>query len=452
MPENTPTPGADTVIDPAQNNAEVAAKQKAQDIAGQSTVTGEFGDAIDALDKLAAKVPKKEAAPDPKVVEPKPDTSAKPDAKPDTSAKPDDKPTKPEEKTVQPGPDPKELEKAEAYFKDSPKLPPNASPKSSEAFSSIKLKAAKEISDREQQIADLKKKLEESKNPSKEILEQQKELEELRQWRAKLDVEFDPKFKDYDKSIEQQREFIYAQLAKNPAFTPEILAQIKKYGGPDKVLMAPLLESAKDPTLQRLVEAKMADIEMAKYNKEQAIKAAKENVGQYVKERQEAQTKAAAEHARATTVELTNLLDKLDWYAEKSADDKADEATKKEIAEHNSFVAKLRGEVAAAIQDDSPQMKAILVTGMAQLFNLQRRVPVLESKLAAAEKELTETKAKWEAVKNASRSRLNESAAPSSGIPQPKTGPDVNARASDALDDIARKIMEEKQARAASGQ
>lgn len=429
------------VLDSAKNNAEVAAKQRAQDISGQSTVTGEFGEATDALDKLAAQVAEK-----PALVEPKPDKS------PDPASKEVVPPAKSPDPASKPAADPELSKRADEFFKDSPKLPPNASPKSSEAFSSIKLKAAQEISAREQEIETLRKQIEEAKKPSAEILEKEKELEDLRQWRAKVDVDFDPKFKEHDSGIAKQREFIYAQLAKSPSVTPEIIEQIKKYGGPDMINLTKLFASIEDPTLQRMVESKVADIEMAKYNKEQAIKAAKENIGQYVKERQEASTKAVTAQSQAVVANLSNMLDKLEWYAEKKAPADADAAAKKEVEEHNEFIKTLKPQVLEAINDNTPEMKAVLVTGMAQLFNLQRRVPILESKLTASEKALAEVTAKWEAIRQSSRSRLNESAAPSGGIPaQQRSGIDVNMRASDAIDDIARKIMEQR-SQAAAGQ
>lgn len=443
MADNTtPTPKPGEMIDPAKHNAEIAAKVAQQDISGKSTVTGEFGEATDALDKLAAQVKPKEAPP----VEP-----AKP-AKPDvTTAAPVPDPEAVKKAAEEAKRSAEELKRADEFFKDSPKLPPNASPKSSEAFSSIKLKAAQEISAREQEIEKLKKQIEDAKKPSPEILEKEKELEDLRLWRAKVDVEYDPKFKGHDKGIEQQREFIYAQLSKNTAFTPEIIEQIKKYGGPDMVNMSKLFELAKDPTLQRLVESKLADIEMAKYNKDQAIKAAKENISQYIKEREEAQTKAVTAHAQAVTAHLSQYLDKLEWYSERQLPKDADEATKKEIESHNEFIKTLKPQVMEAISDNTPEMKAVLVTGMAQLFKLQREVPALKTELEATKKSLAEITAKWEAVKNSSRSRLNESAAPSGGITPPKADVDVNTRASDALDTLAKQVME-KRAQAAAGQ
>jgi hypothetical protein len=438
--QEAPTNQPEVIVDPAKHNAEIAAKVKDQDISGHSTATGQFEDARESLDKLAELVSAKKAEVKPAVGTPpaevKPAAGTPPaEVKPAAGTPPAE---------VTPVDDPELVKKADTIFKDAPKLPPNASPKSAEAFSTVKVRAAQEISAREQEIERLKKQLEESGKPTPEALEHAKELEELRSWRAKVDVDFDPKFKEFDKSIEQTREFIYAQLQKNPAVTPEIIEQIKKYGGPDQIILTKLFEAIKDPTLQRLVEAKVSDIELAKYNREQAIKTTKENLGQYVKERQEAQSKAVVAQAQATTAELTGMLDRLEWFADQTPDEKADEAAKKHATEHNEFIKKLRGEIAVAVKDDSPQMRAILITGMAQLFKLQREMPAVKSELEATKKSLADITAKWDAMKNASRSRLNESAAPTSGIPPARKDVDINQRTEDAVDTIARQVMEER--------
>jgi hypothetical protein len=415
---------------PAAHNAQIAQQVKSQDIMGQSTATGEFGEATDALDKLAAQVKPAEAVP-----APKPDVA--PAAKPAAPA-PD------AAEIAQAAENEKHLKRAGELFKDSPALPPNASPKSAEAFSSIKIRAAQEISARDQKIEEMVKQIEDAKKPAPEQLQREKELEEHRQWRLKMDVDFDPKFKEFDKSIGQQREFIYAQLAKSPAVTPEVIEQIKKIGGPDKVNLSKLFEAIKDPTLQRLVESKVADIEMAKYNKEQAVTAAKGNLSKYLEERQQqlAQETSAARHTTVSSLE--GMLGKLDWFSERKLEASADETAKKEAEEHNKFLTDLKGQLSAAVQDETPEMRAILLTGMAQLFHLQRRVPALEARAAAAEKELGEVKVKWDAVRNSSRSRLQESQAPAGGIPAQKTGTNFNERASDALDNIARQVMEQR--------
>jgi len=342
---------------------------------------------------------------------------------------------------------------AEKIFKDSPGLPPNASPKSAESFAAIKTKAAQDIVQRDAEIERLKKENAELTERTKQPIPDSvtKELEDHRNWRAKLDVDADPKFKAFDKTVEEAREFVYAQLKKSPVVTPAILDEIKKYGGPDKVNLSKLFEAIKDPTIQRLVESKVADIEQAHYNKEQAIKATKDNISQYLEERTKQTQAAMTQHNTATKARVQELSTALEWLKPKTAEANADDAAKKSVEEHNAFIADTQNQLAAALQDDSAEMRAILLIGMAQLFNLQREHKISTDRLATTEKELKETKEKWEKVKNSSISRLRESGATTTAaVQKPKSiAEQTTLSAGDALDAIAKQVMEKKTAVAA---
>jgi uncharacterized membrane protein len=240
-------------------------------------------------------------------------------------------------------------------------------------------------------------------------------------------------------------------LKKSTVVTDAIIEEIKKHGGPDRVNFSKLFEAIKDPVIQRLVEAKVADIELIKHNKDAAIKAAKDNIAQYMDERSKQVQANAQQHNTATKTRVTELSSALEWLKPKTAEANADAAAKKTVEEHNAFVNEVQQQLGAALQDDSAEMRAILLIGMAQLFNLQRENKGTVAKLAAVEKELAETKEKWEKVKNASTSRLRESAAPASGgAPKPKTVAELATQnTGDALDAIAKQVMEKRQAAAA---
>lgn len=339
--------------------------------------------------------------------------------------------------------------KAEEYFKDSPKLPAGASVKSSDAFSAVKIKAAQEIAAREQQLEEFKQKLADAEaklqaGPDPEVL---KELEDHRAWRAKLDVDADPKFKEFDKAVSSSQEFIYAQLLKSPAITKETIDQIKKYGGPENVNLEKIFAAVKDPTLQRLVEAKISDIEMAKFNKEQAVKTAKENITQYVAEQQKNYETNVTAHNTATQKEFSGLTNKLPWYTEKPVDPKADEPTRKAATEHNKFVADTKAQLDQALRDDSPQMRAIMLAGMAQLLYLQRVREGEKTRTTALEKELADANAKLAKFNNAAGAgRLRETGAPP-GAPAPKPRSEKDnftMTAGESLDNLARQVMEER--------
>lgn len=419
--------------DPASHNAEIARKLAEQDAAGHSTAAkpGEFEEATTALDKLAA------AVPDPNAPKPGDDPAVKAAAE----KKAAEDAAAAEAKKAEDAKLAEAAKKAEDVFKNVPELPQGTSPKASESFAAIKARAAQEISARDTQISDLNKQLAEltqrASTPTTEQIAKEKELEDLRIWRAKMDVDFDPKFKEFDSKVLQDQEFIYAQLRKSPAVTEAVIDEIKKYGGPEKTNLSRLFEQMKDPTLQRIVESKISDITMAQYQKDQALSATKQNVSQYLKERETAFRNAVTAHTTATQSELNRMLGALDWFKEKAED-----------KEHTTFLENVKSQIAEALKDDSPQMRAILLTGFAQMCRLQEQQKSLTTRAETAEKELAAITEKYSKVKNASTSRLRESAAPPSGaLPQPKPANVFTTPVADALDTLAKQVMDQRAAK-----
>lgn len=471
------TPNKPGFPDVTKNNEEIARKVAEQDAAGHSTVmtAKDLEDTSSALDKLAAAHDKKVAdekaakGEEPEVVEgdkkdegtpPAPAPDKKDEGTPPTPDKKDEgtppvQPT-PEEIAKQKADEEAKAEaqkKADEFFKDSPKLPPGASHKSSEAFSSIKIKAAQEISAREQAIEALKKEKAELEERVKNVPapESLKELEELRQWRAKLDVEASPRFQEFDKKVASSREFIYAQLKRSPSITPEIIEQIKKYGGPDMVNMDKILAAVEDPATKRIIESRLADIEMEKFNKEKAVNETKENITKYLDEQKQNFAKSATAHNEATKAQFTEYTSKLPWMKEVAVDEKADANAKKAAEAHNAFVKNVKGQLDTALNDDSPDMRAILLTGMAQLLYTQKVLDARTAELAATKKSLDEVNAAMEKIKK-SGTRLRETSAPPNGgaAPKPKTD-NFHSRPGDALDAIAQQVAEERARKAAAG-
>jgi|SRR5712664_26330 len=452
MPENIPAHVPDPLappMDPSTHNADIAAKQAAQDISGKSMAPVEakgVSDSLDALLKVAEADAKKAPAADaPPVVDQTPAEKAAADkAALDASA--EAAKTKAAADAVQ--------ARADAMFKDTPGLPPNASPKSAEAFSSVKRQAAQDIIARDEQITALKKQLadaaEKLKNPVPAEVE--KELADHRAWRAKLDIDADPKFQSFDKTISESQEFIYAQLKKSPLIPDDVIAAIKKHGGPENVKMENIFKSINDPTIQRIVETKIAEIEQTKWSKEQAIKSAKENIAGYVEARQKEWQQAASSHQQATEQYWQQYSKGLTWLTPKELDPKLTPEEKKAVEEDNAFVTKVVQEIADAKNDDSPSMRAILLAGYAQLSHLQRTSAATEVKLKTAETNLAAANSLIERLKKAGASRLGGGAAPG-GAPKvdPKPADQFTQRAGDALDKIAQQVTEENARVAASG-
>jgi hypothetical protein len=424
-----------------EHNAAVIAQQAAQDISGKSNASkpGDFEEANTALDKLVAQAEKASVAP-----APDPEAEAKKAAAEAEAQK------AAAEAEAQKAKEAEARKAADDFFKEQPQLPEESKPKSREAFDAIKAKAVQEIQAREAQIETLTKKISELEQrintPSTEQMEKDKQLEEMKLWRAKLDVDFDPKFKHFDHQINEARDFIYAQLKQNPVVTPELLEKIKAFGGPENTTMTKLFEAANDPALQRIVESKVADIKMLQYQREQALKSTKDNVADYLKERESAFTKAASAHTENTQNSLNQMLHTFEWMKEKPAG--TDDASKKAATEYNTFLTELKGELADALRDDSPQMRAILMAGYAKMRNLQRVSDTQATEITTLKTQLQEANTKLEGIKKSATTRLRESGASATGLPAtPKASSQFTTPATDALDSLARQVMEERAAK-----
>lgn len=419
-------------------------------VAAQGTPKpAELQEATHALDEIAQSMSKEKeaAAAAAPVVEEKPPAQA-PAPAPDAAA---EAAAKAEQERVE------LLKKSEDLFKGSPGLPPGASSKSTEAFATVKINAAREIAARDKQLEEARAKVAEleakaNQGPDPEV---QRELEDHRTFRARLDVEADPKFKEFDKQVATSQEFIYAQLRKSPNLPAGTIEKIKEYGGPENVNLEKIFATLKDPTTQRIIESKISDIEMAKFSKEEAIKSKKANIVQYVEERRKANEDNATAHNSNTEKEYSELSKRLTWLAPRAVDPKADEATRKATEEHNAFVADTKRHLSEALRDDSPKMRAIMIAGMAQLLHIQRvrdiektqqaaEKKASDEKFAALIKERDEIKATLDKFTNASVGRLREGgAAPGARTEKPAVV-NYETRTVDALDSIAVQVMQER--------
>jgi hypothetical protein len=450
----------------AAHNAEIIQKQAAQDISGGSTspdLSLPSGGALDNLRNAAIAQKKAEAgdegvAPAVPEVVPAAAPAAAPEAAAPAAAAPSVTPAADalakakadadaklaEEKTRQ-------LEEtrkqADELFKGVASLPPNASPKSSEAFAAVKMKAAEEISKLQAKVEELAKVKQELEVKAATPLtdEVKKELETLREFRARLDVETDPKWKQFDNDIAKHNEFIYAQLGK-ANLPATVIEDIKKYGGPANVNMEKILAAVTDPTSKRIIEAKLADIEMIGYSKEQAISKAKEDVKKYQEERAKEWEASATQHNTATKASLDALTSKIAWLNKVPVE--GDEAAKKAAEAHNTYAEAMRKELEVAAGDDSAEMRATLLIGMANLFRLQTAYDI-ESKAhtqlkESHKKEVDELTATVARLKAAGTNRLRTSTAPAGGAPAPTT-PSLTESAGDALDRLRAQKMREQQ-------
>ncbi len=307
--------------------------------------------------------------------------------------------------------------------------PPNVKPKTVEAFTQIKALAKKAVTAAEKRALAAEaraKELEDASKAQKALTpETEKELEELRTFRKSLDVEADPQFKEFDTKVAENEAAILSRL-KDAGASEELLAKVKEIGVADVDWDS--LASKLPPSVRRVIDAKLVENENFKDAKKQAVAKAKANADEFFKTRTEAQTKQAEARLEQTKQNLDKYIPQMAWLATKPVPVDAKPEEKTALEAHNKLVAETKQDIAQALQDDSPEMRAILVLGYAQLKEARRDLTTvqataaaekkaLEAKVTAAEERATKAEEFAKRIKGASTSRIQSSAPPTTAAP-----------------------------------
>ncbi len=295
---------------------------------------------------------------------------------------------------------------------DAVTLPPYTKPKAAEAFATVKTLALAQVEEARKEVEALKLKLKEAEEKAAKVgtlpPDTEKELAELRDFRAKLDVEADPKFKEWDTKVSENVEAIYAKL-KAVGTTDEVIKKIKELGGPAELdwdSMADKLPS----TAKRYIEGKLFENEDLTERKTKALTEAKSKASEYVKQKAEAAQNESTNRLKAVEAEVAKLIPNAPYANDKVADEKATAEEKAAVLAHNKRAADIRATMKEAIETDTPQMKSLLVLGIAQLQRVNGDFEEYKAK-AEAEKIALETKLKaaedlLEKIKKSSKPRL----------------------------------------------
>lgn len=341
---------------------------------------------------------------------------------------------------------------------DGVKLPDTVTTTSAQAFDKVKTTAREEIAKRNAEIAALTTKVNELEGKVKTALpeEAKAEFESLRQFRAKIDVETDPEFKKHDERVASASEFVYAQM-KRAGIDDTTIEDIKKLGGPHKVKLEKIFDVMGDPQAERLINSKVADIEEEVFNKDQSIAKAKENIGEYLKQKQDQLTSGITQHREVTKAQLDDILPKLEFMKPVTVKAGATEDEKKLADAQNTFINSANEQIGYALSDDSPQMRAILIAGLAKLMHhevtIKGQGAVIKNKdaqIAALTKERDDAKALADKLASGSVSRRGQSNAGGSRTVVSTPEFDPNETAEDALDRVAKQIQEKQRSNAVS--
>jgi len=353
--------------------------------------------------------------------------------------------------------DPEFLKKVEEV-----KLPPHSRPASAEAFATVKEMGRQEverISKRARALADevaaVKKSAEEAAAKAAQVPpEILKEVEELRNFRAALDVDNAPPVKVVTEKIAANEGRVFSLLREN-GMSEDGIKQIKEeLGGVAKVDWSSVLAKL-DATAADDLKALVSEARILGRDHTEVAKKARANASEFVKLREQDEVKRQQAVAQSRVVAADALLAKID-HAREIDVAKVSEAERPVVAVRNVAAKKLRERVAAALSDTSPDMHATLAVGSALAFvyaeqndGLNKRLSTIAAEhkaaLDAMQKERDVAVAQLERIRKASRgsrvddpNRVSRKLAPAGG--EYKFG----VRASTALDQLAAEVAAER--------
>lgn len=272
--------------------------------------TDDMLDSASFLDKLAsaeAGDPPKPAPEDPEEIEPlvTPETPPVAPVVPPTA--PVVPPAAPVEPPVTPVVPPAEPPPFVDPYPDV-KLSPHARASTGEQFTQLKMRAQRDLQERDTELARIKAEVEElrTKATAEPITDEVRtELNTLRAFRESVAVEGDPVFvRKYEAPIQKVDEALFERL-KTGGLADDTIAKIKEIGV-GQLDWAPVLASL--PSLKPFIERKLQERDGLDERKREAIKAVRTNYEAAVAERREAVTLRQQEEAEESTKAYEQFL------------------------------------------------------------------------------------------------------------------------------------------------
>lgn len=303
---------------------------------------------------------------------------------------------------------------------DSVKLGAHARPATAEAFSKVKELARAELRKREEELATLRKQVEERASTPAQDEQTTKELEELRNFRESIALEADPKFVErFDKKLDAVDQKVFAHL-KSKGATDENIAQIKEWGGIEKIALEKLT-----PEVRRYVEARLTEKEDLREQRTEALSKGAETRQKFLEEQRLQHAQSAKAGSEESAAEYKRLASTLEGFKPIAIPAKASAEEKKTIEEANRYIATKVADAEKLLSNDNPKTRAELAAGyaLAHVFLVER--DGLSKKADTLQKQLADTQEKLKAYVDAGKT-VRTDPRPTSG-----TKPKVDLRSAD---------------------
>ena len=381
-----------------------------------SLSVGDNSDSADALDKAFAAVDagNEEVASTPEST----DTSDTPSIPTELPETPEEKPA--EKSVEQPAAEEKPAEEPAAGAEETSRTPANETPieedpaikaisevklradasqKTKDTFANLKEISAARIKEKNDEIARLKAEqdraieaarqaaIEEAQKQVAVPEDVQKELEELRQLRARVDVESDPKFKEqFDSKKEANYESIYKELAQFGLKESE-LKVLRKIGEAEKIENITEMAAKLPPASRLKIEAKLFENLNLSDAREKALADARERAQQIWQER-EGQTKAQQEAAKAEREKAIASFKSHEIFKKAEIPANTPPEQRKKLEAANQQREKLQKLYDEVVNDETPMAKAEAAFGLVLAHQFKSELDAAKAELAAAKKEL----------------------------------------------------------------
>lgn len=310
----------------------------------------------------------------------------------------------------------KEAPKTEEDPFDNIKLRSDASPKTRETFDQLKKEARERVEKERAERERIQREYEEFKQkaPADGKLPEdvEKELKELREFRATFDIERDPQFQQkFDTRKTQNFESVYGVLRQFELPESEVEV-LKKMSEVERIEAISKL-AAKLPTAHRLkIESKFVENAGIDDERSRAVAEARTKADQILKEKAEAPVKEKEQFY----TEVTNYAKQLATSAEifNVVEIPADTppAEKARMEKRNAAATKLQQLYVQVLSDESPKAKVESAYGLVLAHNYREQLVEANNRVAELEKEIA-------SIKKAGRVGDKGSTPPRNAAPKP---------------------------------
>jgi len=303
---------------------------------------------------------------------------------------------------------------------DAVQLPPHTKSEVAQSFDTLKKTSRERVAAAQKERDELSAKVKELETRPAVDPKLEAELKELREFRQKMDVEADPTFKEYVEEVNANDDLIWKKL-KEAGANDEVLGKMKAIG--TKELDWEVVLEKLPPVARRYIENKLAVNEDLNDRRARAIEDAKKNASEFLSERQKQSAQDELAHYSKAEDHFNKVSVQLPWFKLQKPDATTTAEQKAAMEAENKFFLHVQDHVAKILKDPSPEMRAVVAVGYAQMLRLQEEIPALQAEHESEKKTLTDKITALEAqvkekdefiarVKGASRTSLRDGGAP----------------------------------------